>query len=356
MPIDKTKYERPQKLNLNLNFLKFICGIVIAGLLFYLGLSYVSQSGAQNFKVKKSVGKDLLVTTPDQTVGTINRAPKRKLAGQKFPRLDNNLTPATDYIDPFTQKKVFESIKHQVKPGESLWSIAKTYGRTVSTLASVNYDKLKGHQSLPVGIKLEIPNRNGVQTTVKKGQTLWDLANSYEVNVQTILGFNQLESAQHINKGEEIFIPGVKPLRPYNFRFDHGNDIRYIWPVKASKRKITSGFGPRQHPVLDRKIFHTGIDIAGGYGSTAFTSRPGRVKFVGQIQGYGKVVTVVHSSSCKTLYAHLNDQLVRRGQYLEQGQPIGKIGSSGLTTGPNLHFEIRINGKPVNPIKYLPNR
>lgn len=354
MTIDKKEFKKTGLSNSGPY--KILAGLIGLGLIVYLGISFVGQSGANNFKLNNPVGKDLLITDSNQTIRPTGETGVTTNPTGKIPATTDYLTPASDYIDPFEQKKVLEFITHQVQPGESLWSIAKTYGRTVSTVASVNYKKLKRHGSLPVDMKLKIPNRDGILTRVKKGQTLWDLGKSYDASVKKILRFNQLESAKYISKNSELFIPGAEPLKPYNYRFDHGGDATYVWPVSGGKPRITSEFGPRMHPVLERKIFHTGIDIAGDYGQTAHTSRPGRVKFVGEIEGYGKVVTVVHSSSCKTLYAHLSKHIVKTGQYLEQRQPIGKIGSTGLATGANLHFEIRKNGKPSNPLKHLPKQ
>jgi murein DD-endopeptidase MepM/ murein hydrolase activator NlpD len=192
-------------------------------------------------------------------------------------------------------------------------------------------------------------------TTLDPGQTLWDLMKTYDVDYRKILVFNDIKSTSRLRRGMELFIPGATPVNPYRYRFNHGRKKgSYLWPVPPGSRRITSGFGDRIHPIYKRKIFHTGIDIAAGHGTPAYAGRGGKVNFVGYIKGYGKVIRIRHSSREESFYAHLSDFLVKRGQYVEPGQPVGKVGSTGHVTGPHLHFEIRVNGKPVKPNKYLP--
>lgn len=120
---------------------------------------------------------------------------------------------------------------------------------------------------------------------------------------------------------------------------------------------ITSSFGWRVHPIFKSRTFHSGLDIAGPYGSAVRASNSGRVIYSGWYGGYGKVVIIDHGRyngiPITTLYAHLSSYGVGTGDTVVKGQPIAREGSTGYSTGPHLHFEVRINGKPCNPLNYI---
>jgi len=355
--LNKKKYKRPR--NFNSNILKIAGSLIAIGLLFYFSLGYFGQTGAQDRRFEQNVGRDLMIAGPEAALhptGSKNAEGTETGGPERINGLNGFITPSTDYIDPFEQHEVLEYITHEVKPGESLWAISNLYGRRQYTIASANYDLLRRYNSLPVGIELRIPNRDGVVTELSHGQTLSDIYLAYGVSPDEILEFNELDDAGRLSVGQELFIPGAEPLNRFALRFDHGNNSDYIWPLPVDNPRITSGFGDRIHPVKEREIFHTGIDIAAAHGKKAYSARDGRVNFVGVIPGYGNVVTVIHSNRYKTLYAHLSEQLVRPNQFVEQGQPIGRVGATGYATGPHLHFEIRRSGNPVNPLEYLPDR
>ncbi len=128
----------------------------------------------------------------------------------------------------------------------------------------------------------------------------------------------------------------------------------FILPVHG---RISSPFGWRTHPIFKSRIFHTGIDYAVPYGTQIKASNSGKVIYSGWYGGYGKVVILDHGSCTghptTTLYAHMSQQKVTKGQYVERGQVIGLVGATGYATGPHLHFEVRINGKPNNPNNFL---
>ncbi|HSM80153.1 MAG TPA: peptidoglycan DD-metalloendopeptidase family protein [Nodosilinea sp.] len=125
---------------------------------------------------------------------------------------------------------------------------------------------------------------------------------------------------------------------------------RFVFPANAN---ISSGFGNRVHPILGYSRFHAGVDFAASYGSTIRAADSGRVIFSGWYGGYGQAVIIDHGGGLSTLYAHASRLLVSEGQAVQQGQPIAAVGSTGLSTGPHLHFEVRQNGNPVNPAGYL---
>ena len=126
---------------------------------------------------------------------------------------------------------------------------------------------------------------------------------------------------------------------------------RLVWPTTS--RYITSYFGYRWHPIRGAYRFHSGIDIGNYYGEPIYAAADGVVIYAGWLDGYGYTVIIDHGSGVSTLYAHCSRLLVRKGDVVVAGQPIAKIGSTGISTGPHLHFEVRIGGRPVNPLRYL---
>jgi murein DD-endopeptidase MepM/ murein hydrolase activator NlpD len=115
----------------------------------------------------------------------------------------------------------------------------------------------------------------------------------------------------------------------------------------------SSPFGWRVHPVLGYRRFHAGLDFAASYGSTIRAADSGTVIFAGWYGGYGKAVIISHGKSITTLYGHSSELYVSEGQTVQRGQPIAAVGSTGLSTGPHLHFEVRRDGTPVNPANFL---
>lgn len=124
-----------------------------------------------------------------------------------------------------------------------------------------------------------------------------------------------------------------------------------MWPFEA---EITSPFGWRVHPVFGTQKFHTGIDIAADYGDPIKAADSGVVIHSDWLGGYGKAIILDHGNGLQTLYAHNSELLVYNGQTVRKGQTITRAGSTGYSTGPHLHFEVRRNGTPTDPMGYLP--
>lgn len=124
----------------------------------------------------------------------------------------------------------------------------------------------------------------------------------------------------------------------------------FSYPVRAP---ITSPFGPRRHPIFGVRSMHSGIDLAAPYGTPIKASEGGVVIYSGWYGGYGKVVILDHAKGFSTLYAHLSSTKVAVGARVRQGEVVGFEGSTGYATGPHLHFEVREQGKPKNPVIYL---
>lgn len=124
-----------------------------------------------------------------------------------------------------------------------------------------------------------------------------------------------------------------------------------MWPISG---EITSPFGWRVHPVFGTQKFHTGIDIAADYGDAVVAADSGVVIHADWYGGYGKAVIIDHGNGVQTLYAHNSELLVSEGQAVRKGQVISHAGSTGYSTGPHVHFEVRRNGTPTDPLGYLP--
>ncbi|BAY62641.1 peptidase M23B [Calothrix brevissima NIES-22] len=120
-----------------------------------------------------------------------------------------------------------------------------------------------------------------------------------------------------------------------------------------SDAATSSPFGWRIHPILGYRRFHAGLDFAASYGSTIRAADSGTVIFAGWYGGYGKAVIIDHGDGITTLYGHTSELYVSEGQGVQRGQAIAAVGSTGLSTGPHLHFEVRRNGTPVDPAAYL---
>ena len=126
----------------------------------------------------------------------------------------------------------------------------------------------------------------------------------------------------------------------------------FEWPT-PSCYTITSPYGNRFHPVLRQHKLHTGIDIGAKAGADVIAANDGQVILAGWNNAYGQYIIIDHGGGISTLYAHNSSLLVKAGQEVKKGQVIAKVGNTGYSTGPHLHFEIRINGSPVNPMTYF---
>jgi len=125
------------------------------------------------------------------------------------------------------------------------------------------------------------------------------------------------------------------------------------WPVAGHRGKITSRFGYRRDPFHSRIRHHDGVDIAAKYGSTIVSTAKGRVIYSGFDKFYGNIVRIDHGNGIHTWYAHMSERLVEKGETVSRDQPIGKLGSTGRSTGAHLHYEVHVNGRPADGEKYM---
>ena len=127
-------------------------------------------------------------------------------------------------------------------------------------------------------------------------------------------------------------------------------DAPSLWPVEG---RVTSSFGEREDPFNGEGAFHTGVDISAGYGEAIHAAADGVVEVAEMSSGYGREVIIDHGHGIKTLYGHMSGFAVTAGDQVKRGQVIGYVGLSGRSTGPHVHYEVRIQNTPVNPHKYL---
>jgi murein DD-endopeptidase MepM/ murein hydrolase activator NlpD len=128
------------------------------------------------------------------------------------------------------------------------------------------------------------------------------------------------------------------------------SDAPSIWPVEG---KVTSSFGERDDPFNGEGAFHAGVDISAGFGEAIHATADGIVEFADKTSGYGREVIIDHGHGMKTVYGHMSGFAITAGDEVRRGQVIGYIGMSGRSTGPHVHYEVRIQNVPVNPHKYL---
>lgn len=261
---------------------------------------------------------------------------------------DSSVPPETN--QPVKMPKVhipdaLQIITYTVKPGDTISAIAQKYGISEETIISFN--GVEDARFIQPGMKLEIPTVNGILYRVHPGDTLGHIAKSHDVGIQNILDINHLTSTVLFPR-QELFLPGAH-MNTYAYRKAIGT--LFIWPTRGV---ITSPFGMRRDPFTGTMEFHAGIDIANSIGTPVDAAMDGRVIYVGHDRGYGNYILLDNGGGYRTLYAHLFVQLVSWGEWVHSGEEIGKMGDTGYSTGPHLHFAIFKNFVPVNPLNYLP--
>jgi len=242
-------------------------------------------------------------------------------------------------------------IDYVVQPGDVLGTIATKFGININTLLWEN--NLSYYSTIRPGQTLKILPLNGVTHKVKKGETLKSIANAYKADVNKIIEFNKLASADDLQINEQLIVPGgVKQAvaaratpsvtQIFSAPAAAPSNSKLQWPTNSYR--ITQYYGWR----------HTGLDIGNPTGNPVYASEDGRVIRAGWNNGgYGYFIEVDHGNGLRTLYAHLSKIYVKVGEIVSRSQVIGAIGSTGRSTGPHLHFEVRVNGARVNPLGYI---
>jgi len=184
-------------------------------------------------------------------------------------------------------------------------------------------------------------------------------------NISTLKSDYQLEE---VNKGlilqmhksledldTKTAIASISQTELNNFLKEQKSILTRTPSIRPTDGWYTSRFGYRNSPFTNQKEFHKGLDIATRIGTSIITPADGLVIRVGREGNFGKMITINHGYHLKTRYGHLSKFRIKKGQYVKRGQIIGEVGNTGRCTGPHLHYEVLLNGVPVNPLNYILN-
>ncbi len=247
-----------------------------------------------------------------------------------------------------SDKPRFEIVDYEVATGDTLGGIAEKFGVSIDTIKWAN--SLKTEKLVP-GQILRIPPVTGIVHKVAPGDTIYSLAKKYKSDPQKIVNFPANDFSDldtfALAVGQILFIPdGVMPeaapvYKPAPVQYIAGTGGKFLWPAQGM---IT------QYPVS----YHMAIDIANRAAPPIAAGDAGVVVYAGCLRyGYGCHVIINHADGYQTLYAHLSSYNVSPGQSVGRGQVIGRMGSTGRSTGTHLHFEVRKNGVLLNPLSFL---
>lgn len=263
-------------------------------------------------------------------------------------------SPETTEASETTRSSV---VAYSVRDGDAPGTIAARFGVSTNTVLWAN--GITENEVIHPGDILVIPPGSGVLHKVHDGDDVTSLAAKYDAKVEDIIARNNLDSDGAIRVGQRLFIPDGRVPEPQRVavreetqeshttstegaspvRFQPGPGL--LWPTVS--RAISQYFGWR----------HTGVDTTAPYGSSVVASQTGAVNFSGWLGGYGRLVVLDHGSGLRTYYAHLSQATVKAGDQVVRGQAIGRVGCTGRCTGPHVHWEARVGGRPVNPLGYL---
>lgn len=310
-----------------------------------------------------SKGKKLEVSTTK----TIQKSELLKEKSIEIPKVSET---AKAPVVSKTESKAPQIVNYVVKDGDTLESIAKSYGIKVNSITESN--NIKVDTVLKVRQQLKFSSIDGVLHRVKSGETLWDISRVYGIESSVIQKTNFMDSPDKLKISQEIIIPGAdkvktaiveKPapkrtLTTVKTASSAKTSVKLpsrggkasalpgiMWPLKG---KITSGFGKRGNE------YHTGLDIAAPTGTAIKAALDGKVVYSAWKGNYGNLVILDNGNGVQTYYAHNSVNLVKVGQAVSKGEIIAKVGSTGRSTGPHVHFEIRRDKEPYNPLLFLP--
>lgn len=249
-----------------------------------------------------------------------------------------------------------ETVSYEVQSGDTISVIAKKFGVSEDTIRWQN--NLKTKESIKVGQKLEILPVTGIMHKVTRGDTVYSIAKKYDTSAQGMVDYpyNTFSNDEtfELAIGQTIMVPdGVKPEETY---WAPSSRIKQITPDAGTVVASGQFIWPSQGTITQRFFwYHKGVDIANKVGPNVLAADSGKVITAGWPDnfGYGNRVMIDHGNGYVTLYAHLQTIYVVAGQTVSRGAAIGKMGSTGRSTGTHLHFEVIKNGGRLNPLDIL---
>jgi LysM repeat protein len=245
-----------------------------------------------------------------------------------------------------------EVVRYTVQPGDTVSGIAEKFEIKPETIMWANAQLENDPDLLTIGEELMILPINGVYHTVAAGDTLESIAKKYKADASAILAYewNQLKPGDTLTTAQKLIVPGgKKPIVQRAVR-------AYSGPIPESAARGTGSFGWPVSGVITQKYWsgHPGLDIAAPTGTPVLAADSGFVIFAGwDNSGFGKMILINHGNGFLTLYGHLDVFAVAVGDSVKKGQLIGRVGSTGRSTGPHVDFRIRQNGVWRNPFGFL---
>jgi len=321
--------------NISLSWVKNL--LVVAGVLVIGVVGTNWNSIAETFKL----GEVSLQTLQDTAAYEVMEASYRPaLPGTEVVREDI----------PIDVTEMFAWTEYQVREGDTISGIASRF--SVSAGSIIAFNNIQEAWNIRAGKVLKIPNMDGIPYTVGKNDSISKIAVKMKVPQNAILDANNILS-DNIQSGQVLFIPGARmDANEFNRAFKRDATRRDIIMLPVGGR-VTSGYGWREdpvRPVAGEKRFHRGVDFIGKTGDPIKAAMKGTVLHIDNNPNLGNFIILKHDGGLQTLYAHLSAYTVKAGDTVNQGQEIGKIGATGYTTGPHLHFEVFRNGNRVDPL------
>ncbi|MDR0997524.1 MAG: M23 family metallopeptidase [Treponema sp.] len=242
--------------------------------------------------------------------------------------------------ESFSRPRMLLHSSYRVEKGDMIGDLALKFGVNQDTI--ISYNAIRNTRLLQIGQVLKIPNQDGILYTVKQGDSLEKIAERHQSDTGAIRTVNELFS-DTIHPDTVLFIPNAR-LDWVNLQEINGD--LFIWPLSGY---ISSNYGFRANPFTGVRQFHSGIDIGANMGTPIRAAMTGRVIFAGWSDVFGNYVVVSHHSGYRTLYGHMSVIRVKNGALVGTGERLGDVGSTGVSTGPHLHFTVYKNGVTVNP-------
>ena len=238
---------------------------------------------------------------------------------------------------------------YRIKAGDMIGFIADAFDVSQDTIISVN--NIRQSRLIKPGEYLKIPSMSGIIYTVKKnGETAATIAEKYKVNADKCASANNVSLDTELKAGTSLFVPDAE--LDWATRQEINGDL-FKKPLHA-RYYLSSYYGWRNSPFnAGSRTFHGGIDMAIASGTPVYAALDGTVSATGYNATYGNYVIITHHSGYKTLYGHLSSINCRKGNFVYTNTMIGRVGSTGMSTGPHLHFTVYKNGKTINPLTVL---